>query len=37
VVGIPTTIPFHQLVVEDELFQAGDVYTDFVEQRILNR
>jgi acetyl-CoA carboxylase biotin carboxylase subunit len=36
VVGIPTTIPFHQRVVEDELFQAGDVYTDFVEQRILN-
>jgi acetyl-CoA carboxylase biotin carboxylase subunit len=36
VVGIPTTIPFHQRVVEDELFQAGDVYTDFVEQRILS-
>jgi acetyl-CoA carboxylase biotin carboxylase subunit len=36
VVGIATTIPFHQAVVEDEVFQAGDVYTDFVEQRILN-
>ena len=31
VVGIPTTIPFHQLVVENEAFQRGDVYTDFVE------
>jgi len=35
VVGIPTTIPFHQRVVEDEEFQRGDVYTDFVERRIL--
>jgi acetyl-CoA carboxylase biotin carboxylase subunit len=31
VVGIPTTIPFHQAVVENETFQRGDVYTDFVE------
>ncbi len=36
VIGIPTTIPFHQKVVEDEQFQAGDVYTDFVERRILD-
>jgi len=35
VVGIPTTIPFHQAVVEDEAFQRGEVYTDFVETRIL--
>jgi acetyl-CoA carboxylase, biotin carboxylase subunit len=34
VVGIPTTIPFHQLVIENEYFQAGEVYTDFVETRI---
>ena len=31
VVGIPTTIPFHQAVVETPAFQRGDVYTDFVE------
>jgi len=31
VVGIPTTIPFHQAVIETEAFQSGDVYTDFVD------
>jgi len=31
VVGIPTTIPFHQRVVENPAFQRGDVYTDFIE------
>ncbi len=31
VVGIPTTIPFHQAVVENDAFIAGEVYTDFVE------
>ena len=31
VTGIPTTIPFHQRVIEDESFQRGEVYTDFVE------
>jgi len=31
VVGIPTTIPFHQAVIENEVFQSGEVYTDFVE------
>ena len=34
VVGIPTTIPFHQMVIENEYFQKGEVYTDFVETRI---
>ncbi|PKQ19962.1 MAG: acetyl-CoA carboxylase biotin carboxylase subunit [Actinobacteria bacterium HGW-Actinobacteria-6] len=32
VVGIPTTIPFHQYVVEEEHFISGEVYTDFVER-----
>jgi acetyl-CoA carboxylase biotin carboxylase subunit len=32
VVGIPTTIPFHQYVVEEEHFVSGEVYTDFVER-----
>lgn len=31
VVGIPTTIPFHQAVIENAAFVAGEVYTDFVE------
>jgi acetyl-CoA carboxylase biotin carboxylase subunit len=31
VVGIPTTIPFHQAVVENPAFARGDVYTDFIE------
>jgi acetyl-CoA carboxylase biotin carboxylase subunit len=34
VVGIPTTIPFHQLLIENEYFHKGVVYTDFVETRI---
>jgi acetyl-CoA carboxylase biotin carboxylase subunit len=34
VVGIPTTIPFHQDVLEVEAFQSGDVYTDFVERHM---
>ena len=34
VVGIPTTISFHLQVVENEAFQSGDVYTDFVERHM---
>jgi acetyl-CoA carboxylase biotin carboxylase subunit len=34
VVGIPTTIPFHQVVVDNEYFQRGEVYTDFVDKHI---
>ncbi len=29
--GIATTIPFHQKVLENEMFQRGTVYTDFIE------
>ncbi|MDO8964726.1 MAG: acetyl-CoA carboxylase biotin carboxylase subunit [Coriobacteriia bacterium] len=36
IVGIPTTIPFHQMVIENEYFQRGEVYTDFVETHIFN-
>ncbi|MDO9556783.1 MAG: acetyl-CoA carboxylase biotin carboxylase subunit [Coriobacteriia bacterium] len=32
VLGIPTTIPFHQYVVDNEYFMRGEVYTDFVER-----
>jgi acetyl-CoA carboxylase biotin carboxylase subunit len=34
IVGIPTTIPFHQVVIENEYFQRGEVYTDFVDRHI---
>ncbi|MRR11246.1 hypothetical protein EG835_01875, partial [bacterium] len=34
VVGIPTTIPFHQFVVEEEHFARGEVYTDYVEKHV---
>jgi acetyl-CoA carboxylase biotin carboxylase subunit len=34
VVGIPTTIPFHQAAIENESFQRGEVYTDFVDAQM---
>lgn len=34
IVGIPTTVPFHQAVVENEYFHRGEVYTDFVERHM---
>ncbi|HZL04363.1 MAG TPA: biotin carboxylase N-terminal domain-containing protein, partial [Coriobacteriia bacterium] len=34
VVGIPTTVPFHQFVVEEEHFRRGEVYTDYVERHV---
>ncbi len=34
ITGIPTTIAFHQAVVETPAFQSGDVYTDFVETQM---
>ncbi|MDH4140655.1 MAG: acetyl-CoA carboxylase biotin carboxylase subunit, partial [Coriobacteriia bacterium] len=34
VVGIPTTIPFHQAAIEVPAFADGDVYTDFVERHM---
>lgn len=32
ITGLPTTIPFHQMVLEQPNFLAGDVYTNFVNQ-----
>lgn len=32
ITGIKTTIPFHQLVLAHEVFQGGDVTTDFIEK-----
>ncbi len=37
VVGIPTTIPFHQAVVENPAFTRGEVYTDFIETEMAER
>ena len=34
IIGIPTTIPFHQYVVEEEHFVRGEVYTDYVEKHV---
>jgi len=34
VVGIPTTIPFHQDVLDTEAFISADVYTDFIERHM---
>lgn len=35
ITGIPTTIQFHQKVLEHPSFLAGEVYTNFVEQMML--
>lgn len=36
ITGVPTTIPFHQKIMENPNFIKGDVYTDFVEQMMEN-
>ena len=30
IAGVPTTIPFHELILENEAFKAGDVDTGFI-------
>ena len=35
--GVPTTIGFHQKILETPEFLQGEVYTDFVEQVMLSR
>lgn len=37
ITGLPTTINFHQRILETPEFQAGDVYTNFVEQVMFGR
>ncbi len=32
--GIPTTVPFHRAVLENEAFRRGEVYTDFIETQM---
>lgn len=36
ITGVPTTINFHRQILENPEFLAGNVYTNFVEQHILN-
>ncbi|MCL6561078.1 MAG: acetyl-CoA carboxylase biotin carboxylase subunit, partial [Firmicutes bacterium] len=33
--GIPTTIPFHQKVLRNAFFRRGEIYTNFIQRRIL--
>ena len=37
ITGIPTTIGFHQKVLENSAFLAGEVYTNFIEEQFFNR
>jgi acetyl-CoA carboxylase biotin carboxylase subunit len=30
--GVPTTIPFHLRLLDNEIFQRGDTYTNFLEE-----
>lgn len=34
IVGVPTTIPFHQFVVDEPHFVQGEVYTDYVDEHV---
>ena len=34
--GLHTTLSFHQQLLRDEAFRAGDVSTNFVRRRMLN-
>ncbi|AZR73541.1 acetyl-CoA carboxylase biotin carboxylase subunit [Anoxybacter fermentans] len=35
--GIKTTIPFHKKVLNNDFFRRGEVYTNFIQRRILNQ
>jgi acetyl-CoA carboxylase, biotin carboxylase subunit len=35
ITGVPTTISFHQKIVDNPAFLQGDVYTNFIEENIL--
>jgi len=34
ITGVPTTIPFHLMVLDNAFFRRGEVYTNFVQRRI---
>lgn len=33
--GVKTTIPFHQMVLQNAFYRKGEVYTNFIQRRIL--
>ena len=33
--GVPTTIPFHQKVLRNAFFRRGEIYTNFIQRRIM--
>ncbi|CEP66070.1 Acetyl-CoA carboxylase, biotin carboxylase [Moorella glycerini] len=33
--GIPTTIPFHQQIMANAFFRRGEIYTNFIQRRLL--
>ena len=37
ITGVPTTIDFHKLILENPAFLAGEVYTNFIEEHMLKR
>ena len=37
ITGVPTTIGFHQKILETPAFLSGEVYTNFIEQHLLNK
>lgn len=37
ITGIPTTIDFHQRILETPAFLAGEVYTNFIEEHLLKK
>ena len=36
ITGVPTTIGFHQKILEHQAFLSGEVYTNFIEQHLMN-
>jgi acetyl-CoA carboxylase biotin carboxylase subunit len=37
ITGIPTTIDFHQRILETSAFLTGEVYTNFIEEHLLKK
>ena len=37
ITGVPTTISFHQKFLDNSAFLAGEVYTNFIEEHLLNQ
>jgi acetyl-CoA carboxylase, biotin carboxylase subunit len=37
ITGVPTTINFHQKILSNAAFIAGDIYTNFIEEHLMNK